>query len=103
MSDNPPPPSPLLPIWLTSLITLTVGGQGGQVESAIYPRGSFLNSPALLINGAAPLSVQIYIRMHAGRRVNNGRQVGVGGGLGLAPVVREEERWRTCACTAYEG
>lgn len=46
--------------------------------NAISPRGSFLNSAALLINGAAALSLQIYIRMHAGRPVNNGRQVGGG-------------------------
>lgn len=44
--------------------------------NAISPRGSFLNSAALLINGAAALCLQIYIRMHTGRPVNNGRQMG---------------------------
>lgn len=70
--------------------------------NAISPRGSFLNSAALLINGAAALCLQIYIRMHTGRPVNNGRQMG-GGRLILPLVVREEERWRTCACAVCEG
>lgn len=33
-------------IWLTSLITSTVGGHGGQVESTtVSPRGAFLTVP----------------------------------------------------------
>lgn len=66
--------------------------------NAIYPRGCFLNSAALLINGAAPLSVQIYIRMHAGRRVNNSRQVVVVVGGGRISAGRQRRREMEDVC-----
>lgn len=81
-------------IWLTSLITSTVGGQGGQVECSKYCHLSLwilFNGTVLLINRAAPLSSQIYIKMHAEREVNNGRRTG---GLGLLLTVREVKKER---------
>lgn len=102
-------------IWLTSLITSTVGGQGGQVESSEYRHLSLwirFNGAMLLINRASPLSSQIYIKMHAEREreVNNGRQTG---SLGLLFCVRDIQRAREmegireeavcccCCCVRY--
>ncbi len=71
-----------------------MGGQGGQVESSKYGHLSpwiLSNDAVLLINRAGPLSLQIYIKMHAGRDVNNGKQ---SGSLGLLFSVRDTERTR---------
>lgn len=62
-------------IWLISLITGTVGGLSGQVESSKYHHLSLwirFNGAVLLINGAGPLFSQICIKMHVRREVNNG-------------------------------
>lgn len=92
-------------IWLTSLITSTVGGQGGQVESSKYRHLSQRipsNSALLLINRAGPLSPQICIKMHDGREVNNGIK-GVQDYCSLSDTYKELERWSgSCAYTVHE-
>lgn len=75
-------------IGLTSLITSTVGGQGGQVESSKERHCSLwilFNCATLLINRAGPLPLQIYNKMHAGKEANN---VSLTEGRGLLFYVR---------------